>query len=102
MLAIVRALHRLVSRRIPDRWRTYALFRATALAAPRPSPNATTALPIIVAGALRTASGLGQSARLCHDALRHSGLDVYGIDLTSVLMQPLDLPDFAFVDGRTI
>ena len=102
MHALVHTLHRHLWQRISYRWRRYALFRATALAAPRPSPNATPALPVIVAGALRSASGLGQSARLCHDALHHSGLDVYGVDLTSALMQPPDLPNFAFADGRAI
>jgi glycosyltransferase involved in cell wall biosynthesis len=57
-------------------------------------------MPVIVAGALRNASGLGESARLCHDALKPSGPPVFGIDLTVGLMQPLDHPDFAFTDGR--
>ena len=33
------------------------------------------------------ASGLGESARLCHDALKQTNLPVYGIDLTEWLMQ---------------
>ena len=56
--------------------------------------------PIIVAGALSTASGLGQSARLCHEALRLAGVKVLGIDLSADLMQPQDISGFTFDDGR--
>ena len=42
---------------------------------------------------------MGQSARLCHDALKNSGLPVYGVDLTRLLRQVEDVPDFAFADG---
>ena len=93
------ALHHQLWQRLPRTWRREGLFRATSLLAPRPTPLARPATPIIVAGALRTASGLGESARLCHDALKLSGLPVFGIDLTSGLMQPLDNLDFCFVDG---
>ena len=95
-------LHRHLWQRLPQGWRRSALLHATALAAPRPTVNAEPGVPILVAGALRTASGLGESARLCHDALKVAGLPVFGVDLTSALMQPEDYPDFAFVDGRTL
>jgi len=98
----IASLHRRLWRRLPRHWRRAALFHATALAAPRPSANARAAAPIIVAGALRTASGLGESARLCHDALKGAGLPVFGADLTAALMQPEDVWDFAFEDGRAI
>ena len=48
------------------------------------------------------ASGLGESARLCHDALKQTNLPVYGIDLTEWLMQPTDFPDYSFIDGRSL
>jgi glycosyltransferase involved in cell wall biosynthesis len=70
--------------------------------APRPSYKAIAKLPIIVVGALRTASGLGESARLCHDALKAGGLPVFGIDLTAALMQPDDYTSFAFADGHAL
>lgn len=72
------------------------------LIAPRPSPGAQASSPVIVVGALRTASGLGQSARLCHDALKAAGFDVYGVDLTATLRQPRDCPNFAFADGSAL
>ena len=94
-------LHRLW-RCMPRRARRSVLFHATSVAAPRPTSRARPALPIVVAGALRTASGLGQSARLCHDALKVAGERVFGLDLTSALMQPADHADFAFADGGAV
>lgn len=94
-------LHRQLWQRLPRSWRRAGLFRATASLAPLPTPWARPTTPIIVAGALRTASGLGESARLCHDALKVSGKEVFGIDLTAGLMQPMDRADFAFADART-
>ena len=93
-------VHRNIWQRLPREWRRLALFHATAWSAPRPAADVVAALPIIVAGALRTASGLGESARLCHDALKAAGLPVFGIDLTAGLMQPEDDAGFAFADGR--
>lgn len=70
--------------------------------APLPQDSARRVAPIIVAGAFRTASGLGESARLCHAALASAGLPVYGIDLTTELLQPVDhllplMSDGAFI-----
>jgi len=95
-------LHRHVWQHLPREWRRAALFHATALAAPRPTPKVDPTTPIIVCGALRAASGLGESARLCHEALKVAGLPVYGIDLTRLMMQPEDSPDFTFADGRAL
>jgi glycosyltransferase involved in cell wall biosynthesis len=85
-------LHRHVWQRLPYRWRRATLFRAASLLAPRPLPGARPGLPPIVAGTLRTASGLGQSARLCRDALAAAGVPVASLDLTGPLRQPSDLP----------
>jgi glycosyltransferase involved in cell wall biosynthesis len=93
-------LHQQLWQRLPRDLRRSALFTASALAAPRPVSGTRPSYPIIVAGALRTASGLGESARLCHDALQAAGLPVLGVDLTADLMQPQSAPDFAFVDGQ--
>jgi glycosyltransferase involved in cell wall biosynthesis len=51
---------------------------------------------------LRSATGLGQSARLCYEALSAAGVNVCAIDVSSMLMQPLDLPDYAFRDGHSV
>lgn len=55
---------------------------------------------MIVSGLLSQASGLGAAARACHDALKASGVDVYGVDLTAQLMHEENYADFAFEDGR--
>ena len=98
---VLSLLHRHVWQRLPQQPRRTVLFYGAALAAPRPSPEADPALPLIVVGNFRSASGLGESARLCHDALKAAELPVFGIDLTSVLMQPDDL-GFDYADGRGI
>ncbi len=102
MASVVDLVHRQLWQRLPQAWRRTALFRATSLIAPRPTIAAIGAGPIIVAGALRTASGLGQAARLCHDALRQAGLPVFGVDLTELLRQPSSCPDFAFDRGHAL
>lgn len=98
----MKLLHRTLWQRLPRSFRREALFLTTAMVAPRPERFTRPVHPIVVAGVLRSASGLGQSARLCHDALRASGLPVYGLDLTAELMQPIDHPDFDFADGRRL
>ncbi len=103
MLSRFNALfHRQLWQRLPSGWRRAALFAATGVLAPRPSASAVAAPPLIVAGCLRTASGLGQSGRLCCDALRLAQENVYGIDLSAAMLQPVDQPDVAFVDGREL
>lgn len=94
-------LHRTVWQKLPSSWRRMALFTVTSIVAPRPQRAARAAQPIIVVGALRSATGLGESARLCHDALKNSGFQIYGIDIGAALMQPADV-DFNFNDGSAI
>jgi len=94
-------IHRLIWNRLPRRARRSALFACTHLSAPKPDPDARPAEPVIVVGCLRSSTGLGQSARLCYQALSAGGVDVRGIDVSSLLMQPVDAPDFAFRDGRS-
>ena len=86
-------LHRHVWQRLPRGLRRGALFAAAGVLAPRarPGPTGLTA-PIAVAGALRTASGLGESARLCIAALSGGGSAVAGHDLGGLFMQRQDLP----------
>ena len=94
-------LHRLIWSRLPRAVRRAALFSLTHLAAVRPDPAARPAEPIIVVGYLRSATGLGESARLCYSALSEQGFDVRGIDVSAELMQPIDFPDYEFRDGRS-
>lgn len=91
-------IHRHVWGRLPRGMRREALFTAMRMIAPRPAPDATASGPVYVAGVLRTASGLGQAARLAYSALHAQGVDVRGVDLTAALMQSVDT-DFAFRDG---
>lgn len=95
-----KTLHRHLWQRLPRTWRRAFLFHMTSITAPRPTTAAKPCLPILVAGALRAASGLGESARLSHDALKAQRLPVYGLYLTEAVMQPVGIPDFVFEDGR--
>src|SRR5262245_61283327 len=72
------------------------------MAAPRPTQSAQSTQPFIIVGALSNASGLGEPARPPHDALKMCGLPVFGVDLSTELMQPLDHCNFAFLDGRNL
>ncbi|MCC6889414.1 MAG: glycosyltransferase family 4 protein [Hyphomicrobiales bacterium] len=99
---ITRALHRLLWQRLPRQARRRVLFGITRRAAARADPDAVPADPIIVVGCLRAATGLGESARLCYQALEQSGLDVRGIDVSALLRQPLAVTEFAFRDGHTL
>jgi glycosyltransferase involved in cell wall biosynthesis len=95
-------LHREIWQRLPRPLRQQALLTASSALAPRPNAQARAALPIIVVGALRAASGLGQSARHCYNAIKAAGLPVYGIDLTKALMQAEDYLEFEFNDARSL
>jgi glycosyltransferase involved in cell wall biosynthesis len=88
-------LHRRLWQSLPQRWRRRALFHLAGALAPRPDARPATADgPVYVAGALSTASGLGQAARLGLDALRTAGCDVRGIDLSAALMQDGRIADY--------
>lgn len=93
-------LHRAVWQKLPRGMRRAALFAATRIAAPHPDPHARPKGPVIVVGCLRSATGLGEAARLAYMALQATGFDVRGIDVSGTLMQPADRPDFTFRDGR--
>ena len=94
--------HRQIWQRLlPQRWRRSALFHSAAFVAPRVAAKAKPSTPVIVAGALSTASGLGMSGRLCHEALKLCGFPVHGIDLSRWLMQPMDANDLAITDDCT-
>ena len=99
-LPVLQFLHHHVWRHLPRRGRRAVLLRGAALLAPRNTPGARATAPVIIVGALRSASGLGEAARACHDALADAGVPVFGIDLTAELMYQPDYPDFVFEDGR--
>lgn len=99
---ILTFLHLQVWRRLPLSARRAALLRGAALLAPRITSDAKAKGPIIVAGMLHQASGLGAAARACHDALKMSGMEVYGVDLTPLVMHEKNYPDFLFEDGREL
>lgn len=92
-------LHKVIWQRLPRRFRRSALMTLTWLFAPRPTPTSHFSERVVVVGFLRACSGLGESARLCYEALRRHGVDVYGIDLTRHMMQEEQLLNFEFKDG---
>ena len=99
---VLKFAHRHLWRRLPHGARRTVLFRLASWWAPRPAPDAKAVGPIIIVGMLRHASGLGAAARACHDALKASGLPVYGIDLTEKLMHEVNYPGFTYDDGRDL
>ena len=94
--------HTYLWQNVPRGLRRRALFHVTAQLAPRPTPDAPATTPIVVVGLLRAASGLGEGARLCYQALSQCGQDVYGVDLTASFLQPGPVVPFSFRDGRSI
>jgi len=98
--SLFRFAHRQIWQRLPRNARRAALLQGSKWLAPRITPDAKPAAPIIVVGPLRAASGLGEGARVCHDAIKKAGLPVYGIDLSRALLNDVSYTDFAFQDGR--
>ena len=82
-------------RLLPVRPRRTLYAWLSAAVAPRPDPSAPAKAgpPWIVAGVLRSPSGLGQTARLALSSLRDHGPGASAIDLTAALMQPASLPE---------
>jgi glycosyltransferase involved in cell wall biosynthesis len=70
--------------------------------APTPTKVVQTSHQFIVVGYLRTCSGLGESARLCYDALKTNWASVAGIDLSAAMIQDNKRADFEFEDGSQI
>ncbi len=99
---ILKFAHLHLWRRLPRSARRAALLHLSSWLAPRITAESKALAPIIVVGPLRAASGLGEGARACHDALKRAGLPVYGIDLTRTLLYDDDYTDFTFNDGREL
>ena len=98
--SLLSGLHKEVWQRLPRGARRELLFSFAQVLAPTITGGVRLSPPLIVVGALKTASGLGQSARLCHDALKALGLPVYGVDVGPMLMQSDDAVPFEYADGR--
>jgi glycosyltransferase involved in cell wall biosynthesis len=81
-------------------WRTFprglrrqAIHRLIGMLAPPASPtDRLRPGPVVVGGLLSTASGLGEGARLCLDALHELGWNAGKADLSSFFLRP-DLPE---------
>jgi len=74
---------------LPRELRRKALYSALDLTAPRASsPDRLRPGPLIVGGQLTTASGLGESARLCLDALRNLDWDAGHADISTCSCAP--------------
>jgi glycosyltransferase involved in cell wall biosynthesis len=101
MSALRQILHR-GWQRLPQAQRRALLFAVTRQLAPRPTLPAPAGYPepIIVAGFLTAATGLGEWARLALQAFQSAGHDVRGIDLGRAMMQGNDLPRGTWRDGR--
>ncbi|MDZ5699955.1 glycosyltransferase family 4 protein [Chelativorans sp. M5D2P16] len=93
---------RLLWRRLPRSARDRLAGLILGKLVPVAAPNQPNKYPVIVVGYLRSASGVGSAARACHDALRSSGIQVFGIDLTARLGTAVDHPAFNFRDGRDV
>lgn len=101
MSALRQILHR-GWQALPQTQRRALLFAITRQLAPRPTVPPPTAYPepIIVAGFLTAATGLGEWARLALQAFKTAGYDVRGIDIGAAMMQGSDLPRGDWRDGR--
>jgi glycosyltransferase involved in cell wall biosynthesis len=97
--ALAGSLHR-AWQCLPYRFRRQLLLATTSrMATPAPLAVLRTE-PILIAGYLRAASGLGECARLMIGAYRQRGVQVYGVDLSDRFRQGTEVADFSFVDGR--
>jgi glycosyltransferase involved in cell wall biosynthesis len=86
------ALHRFW-RLLPREPRRRAFVWLTALMAPKPGKTSAP-LPVVVAGVLSSATGLGESARMNVEGARRAGLPFAIIDLSGSLLADADLPPF--------
>lgn len=92
MRLLLAGIHR-IWRLLPREARRRLFIRMTSLMVPaRGEPSAH--LPVVVAGVLNSATGLGESARMNVDGARRAGLPFSTIDLSGSLLAPADLPGF--------
>ncbi len=92
MTASISPLHQLW-RSLPQSPRRRLFYAFSELLAPRlPDPHQNLD-PLIIGGMLRTATGLGEAARLCLDALG-DGANVHQADLSDTILGQVELPGF--------
>ena len=60
--------------------------------------EATDHLPVVIAGVLSSATGLGESARMNVEGVRRAGLPFSTVDLSGSLLADADLPEFEAPD----
>lgn len=95
-------------RKVPPEIRSRAVFGGVRAVAPRRTrDDRLKPGPVAVAGLFGSASGIGESARLCLDVLRDIGCDARHKDLTAFFLEPDFVPTFrsietAGVDGGTL
>src|SRR5579859_7297988 len=89
---LMAAIHR-VWRLLPREARRRLFIRTTTFMVPSRG-EATAHIPVVVAGVLTSATGLGESARMNVDGLRRAGVPFSTIDLSGSLLAPVDLPGF--------
>jgi glycosyltransferase involved in cell wall biosynthesis len=89
----IAAVHR-IWRLMPREARRRLFVRVTTLMAPE-NGETTSRLPVVVAGVLSSATGLGESARMNVEGLRRAGLPYAAVDLSGSLLADADLPPFA-------
>jgi len=99
MRALLSAVHR-IWRLLPRTARRRLFVRTTSLLVP-PRGQVTTRLPVVIAGVLSSATGLGESARMNIDGVRRAGLPFSAIDLSGSLLADADLPAFSVAGQGT-
>lgn len=82
---------------MPRQARRSLFVHLTSLMAPS-GGHSTARLPVVVAGVLSSATGLGESARMNIDGIRRAGLPFSTIDLSGSLLADADLPPFSAAD----
>ena len=102
MKSAIQFIHKYIWSYFPYALRRNVLFKLSGQISPKAHNKTQAKWPIIIVGCFKTASGLGQSARLSYEALKQLGLPVYGIDVSQTLMQKLDMADYQFEDGRSL
>jgi glycosyltransferase involved in cell wall biosynthesis len=88
-IAAVRSIWRL----LPREARRRLFVRVTTMMAPS-SGETSERLPVVVAGVLSSATGLGESARMNIDGLHHAGLPFSTINLSGSLLAEANLPAY--------
>jgi glycosyltransferase involved in cell wall biosynthesis len=98
MMRFIPAAIHWIWRLLPRDARRRLFVRVTSLAAPSPG-RSPAHLPVVVAGVLSSATGLGESARMNVEGVRRAGLPFSAVDLSGSLFAGADLPRFTAPDA---